>query len=285
MSTETATIEPTTTTTSEFTTPTPSTGIEPGSILATGDVAPPAMPQAPVEKPEYVPDKFWRDGKVDTEAMAKSYSGLEQLLGKKASAVVVPNEKSTPEEVAAFRKAIGVPETPDAYVEKIKPEALPEGIHFDENLAKVASEIAHKYNVPPAALRELTNLQIAQVQAMQQMATQEAIKELETGKQELAKVYGDQLPAKLELAKRAAATVGVNPSSRGFTDPDVVKGFITLAEKLSEDKLVSAESAGMGGGERAAKDIQTNPENPYYERYQNGDPEIVDLVRRYRMQG
>lgn len=282
MSTETATIEPTTTPTAEPTTP--STGIEPGSMLATGDVAPPSLPQAPAEKPEYVPDKFWREGKVDTEAMAKSYSGLEQLLGKKASAVIVPNEKSTPEEIAAYRKAVGVPETPDAYVEKIKPEALPEGIHFDENLAKVAGEIAHKYNVPPAALRELVSLQISQVQAMQQVATQEAIKELESGKHELAKVYGDQLPAKLELAKRAAATVGINPASRGFTDPDVVKGFIALAEKLSEDKLVSAEAAGTGGGERAAKDIQTNPDNPYYERYQNGDPEVVDLVRRYRMQ-
>jgi uncharacterized protein YggE len=30
-----------------------------------------------------------------------------------------------------------------------------------------------------------------------------------------------------------------------------------------------------------AKDIQTNPENPYYQRYRDGDADVVDLVRRY----
>jgi len=38
-------------------------------------------------------------------------------------------------------------------------------------------------------------------------------------------------------------------------------------------------------GRSAAKDIQTNPENPYYQRYKDGDPDVVDLVRRYIKEG
>jgi len=268
------------------TTETATPGLEPGNLLATGDVAPPALPSDPPAKPDYVPDKFWRDGQPDVEAMAKSYTGLEQLLGKKANAVMVPTDKSTPEEVAAYRKALGVPEKPEEYIERIKPEALPEGVHFDENLAKMASEIALKHNIPPAALKELAQLQVSQVQGLMQAATQGAMQELQAGEAELKKTYGEELPKKLDLAKRAAATVGINPASRGFTDPDVVKGFIALAEKLSEDKLVSSDSIGApGGGMSKAKEIQTNPDNPYYQRYQDGDPEVVDLVRRYMQQG
>ena len=60
-----------------------------------------AEPAEPVEKPEWLPEKFWREDKADVEALSKSYQGLEQLLGKKANSVPVPNDKSTPEEVSA----------------------------------------------------------------------------------------------------------------------------------------------------------------------------------------
>ena len=66
-----------------------------------------AEPAEPVEKPEWLPEKYWRNDKIDVESMAKGFNGLEQLLGKKANSVPVPNEKSTPEEVSAYRKAKG----------------------------------------------------------------------------------------------------------------------------------------------------------------------------------
>lgn len=42
-------------------------------------VTPPPNPDAP-QRPEWVPEKFWKDGKVDSEGMAKSYTELEQKL-------------------------------------------------------------------------------------------------------------------------------------------------------------------------------------------------------------
>lgn len=237
------------------------------------------MPAAE-DKPEFLPDKFWREGKADYEALAKSYTGLEQLLGKKANAVMVPNEKSTPEEIAAFRKAIGVPEKPDDYIPALKPEQLPEGVTFDENLAKAASSIAHKHNIPPAAMRELANLQMQQVQGMYQAINSMALQELETARTELKQVYGDKLNEKLDLAKRVAVSAGVPIDSKGFSDSNMVRFALWAAEKISEDKLVTAQSPILSSPAQQAKDIMRNPENPLHRRYLDHDPEIVDRVRR-----
>jgi hypothetical protein len=38
----------------------------------------PAKPETPVERPAHIPEKFWKDGKIDTEGWSKSYSELEK---------------------------------------------------------------------------------------------------------------------------------------------------------------------------------------------------------------
>lgn len=238
----------------------------------------PTEPSQPVEKPEWLPEKFWREDKADVEALSKSYQGLEQLLGKKANAVPVPNEKSTPEEVAAYRKAIGVPESPEGY--KLKPEQLPDGVTWDDSVAKRAAELAHRHNIPAAAMSELMKFDMERAALMNQAAASMIEQQLESGRAELQKVYGDKMPEKIELARRAAVTVGVDPSSQGFVDPQVVKAIVSLAEKLSDDRLVAGDQTGVSSTRARARDIMTNQSNPLYARYQEGDPETVDQVRR-----
>lgn len=236
------------------------------------------------DKPEWLPEKFWRNDTPDVESLAKSYQGLEQLMGKKAQAILPPNEKSTPEEIASFRKALGVPESPEGY-EIAKPQDLPEGVTWDDNVAKSVAEVAHKHNIPAAAMQELVKLDLQRAAQQNEAAAQMIHQQLDAGRQELQRVYGENLQSKIDLAKRAAATVGVDPSSQGFLDPNVVKGFIALAEKLSDDKLVEGGATTASSGQARAKDIQTNPANPLYSRYKDGDPEIVDQVRRMIVQG
>jgi hypothetical protein len=230
------------------------------------------------EKPEWLPEKFWRNDKADVESLSKSYQGLEQLLGKKANAIVPPTEKSSPEEVAAYRKAIGVPESPEGY--QLKPEQLPEGVTWDENVAKRAAELAHKHNVPAAAMQEFMKFDMERAALMNQAAAGMIEQQLEAGRAELQRVYGDKMPEKIELARRAAVTAGVDPSSQGFVDPQVVKAIVNLAEKLSDDKLVAGDQTGVSSTRARARDIMTNQSNPLYARYQEGDAEVVDQVRR-----
>lgn len=244
--------------------------------------APASVTDAPApavaEKPEWVPEKYWRNDKIDVESMAKGFNGLEQLLGKKANAIVPPNEKSTPEEISAYRKAIGVPESPEAY--NLKPEQLPEGVVWDENVAKRAAELAHKHHIPAAAMQEFMRFDMERAALMNQAAANMIEQQLESGRAELQKVWGDKMPEKIELARRAAVTAGVDPTSQGFVDPQVVKAIVNLAEKLSDDKLVAGDQTGASSTRARARDIMTNVSNPLYVRYQEGDAEVVDQVRR-----
>jgi len=237
-----------------------------------------AQPAEPVDKPDWLPEKYWRNDKIDVESMAKGFNGLEQLLGKKANSVPVPNEKSTPEEVAAYRKAIGVPESPEGY--KLKPEQLPQGVTWDDSVAKRAAELAHKHNIPAAAMSELMKFDLERAALMNQAAASMIETQLESGRAELQRVYGDKMPEKIELARRAAVTAGVDPSSQGFVDPQVVKAIVSLAEKLSDDRLIEGNQTGISSTRARARDIMTNESNPLYQRYQDGDAETVDQVRR-----
>ena len=237
-----------------------------------------AQPTEPVDKPEWLPEKFWTDKGPNVEAILKSYQGMEQLVGRKAQAVFPPTEKSTPEEVAEYRKAIGVPESPEGY--KLKPEQLPEGVSWDESVAKRAAELAYQHNIPAAAMSELMKFDMERAALMNQAAASMIETQLESGRAELQRVYGDKMPEKIELAKRAALTAGVDPSSQGFVDPQVVKAIVSLAEKLSDDVLVEGNQVGISSTKARATDIMTNPSNPLYNRYKDGDTEIVDQVRR-----
>jgi len=258
-----------------------------GSLLATppGTAAPAAEPGAPkpgsgepVAKPDWLPEKFWRDDKADIESLAKSYHGLEQLLGKKAHAVAVPNEKSTPEEVAAYRKALGIPESPDKY--DVKPERLPEGVAWDDATAKRVAEVAHKHNIPPSAVKELVALDIERAGAMNAAAAKMLADRKAAAVEDLRKTFGNELPTKLDLARRAAATAGIDPNDPGFESPAMVKFAIWAAQQIADDKLVEGKATSASSSQARARDIMVNPSNPLYQRYQNGDPEIVDQVRR-----
>jgi hypothetical protein len=262
------------------TAPAANTSVTTEGTLLSG--APASATDAPApavaEKPEWVPEKYWRNDKIDVESMAKGFNGLEQLLGKKANAIVPPNEKSTPEEISAYRKAIGVPESPEAY--NLKPEQLPEGVTWDDSVAKRAAELAHKHHIPAAAMQEFMKFDMERAALMNQAAAQMIETQLETGRAELQKVWGDKMPEKIELARRAAVTAGVDPTSQGFVDPQVVKAIVSLAEKLSDDKLVAGDQTGASSTRARARDIMTNQANPLYSRYQEGDAEVVDQVRR-----
>jgi hypothetical protein len=158
----------------------------------------------------------------DFGSLAKSHGELQQLLGKKSSAVNVPGEKSTPEEIAAFRKALGVPEKAEEY--GFKPEKLPDGVAWDDNSAKQFAAIAHKHHIPAAAMKELAAHQIAMEEARAQEGFRQMETELLNGKQQLQTAWGQNFEKNLNTAARVAKSIGLDPESPGLRDPAVVQG-------------------------------------------------------------
>lgn len=275
-----------------LTPPEPPTSPAPPVTPPAAPVPPVAPPAAPVGllNPDGTFAENWLDrlteslaeakptlGKFRTfEDLAKGYTSLESLMGKKANAVTIPNEKSPPEEIAAFRKAAGVPDAPDGY--NLKPEKLPEGLTWDDELGKGFAEIAHKHHIPAAAMQELTARFVASEEAKIAAYAQAAGAELEAGKAELRKEFGGNFEKNIQTATRIAKTVGLDPLSPGLRDPAVVKALVRFSGMISEDKIAALGASAQPGG-MTAKDIMTNPANPYHKRYQEGDSEVVGMVR------
>lgn len=262
-----------------------------------GDLNPPPVAGQQKSEPGWVkPDGSWEDGVFDRlpenlrdaratlekypgfPDLVKAHMGLRQRLGKGADAVLVPGQDASPEEVAAYRKAIGAPDAPEGYT--LKPEKLPEGVAWNDDLAKPFAAIAHKHNISQAAMQELVaeNLrqQTLQGETVGKMVEERRAENL--GK--LKEAWGQSFDKNLDLARRGAAIAGVDPNSEGFSDPNVVMAFSKLASKLSEDTLVRGEAPPTLAGPALAKEIRTNKAHPLHEKYQNGDQDTVDYLRR-----
>lgn len=220
-------------------------------------------------------------GRFKTVAdLAKSYRNMEALVGKKT---LVPTDKSTPEEVAAYRKALGIPDKVEDY--KIKPDTLPDGVGWNDENGRTFAKIALENNVPPAAMRAIVDeygkMRIVEMQAMAEEIDARKV----AGADSLRKTWGADFDKNLAVAQQAAKLAGVNADSFGFGDPEVVKGFVRLASQLSDDKLVAGGGTPQSGGKARAMDIMQNKTNPLFEKYQNGDPDTVEMVRAYLQQG
>ena len=213
--------------------------------------------------------------------MAKALANANALIGKKLG---VPNEKSSPEEVAAFRRSLGVPDSIEEY--KFAPDALPEGMTWDDNNVKNYAEIAHKHNIPPSAMKALVTehakMEHFKMQGMQAQIEKQHVEAVNT----LKKEWGGEFEKNIGLAKQAAKIAGVNANSQGFADPEVVRGFVRLSQMMSEDKVGRSMSGSeFMTGQARAKDIMSNPDNSWHKRYMEGDREAATLVTGLLKQG
>jgi hypothetical protein len=296
-----------TTTTEATTTPATTTGASESTTTA-ATTTPPAQTlipptTAPADAGGYVaPDGSFVQGWTDklpeelgesrasfgkfksVQDLAKSYTNLEKRLGKAATAVLVPGENATPEEKAAYRKAIGAFETVDEYA-KLQPESLPEGVAWNADLARPVLELAHEYSIPAEAVKKYLALRVQQEAGRTEVIGAELQKQLDDGTALLQKEWGTNYGSNIQRVAQAVRMVGLDPDTTpGLRDPETVKIIQRLSTKISDDEWRTA-TASTNSPAMSAKDIQTNPSNPLYERYQKGDAAVVAQVRDLLKQG
>lgn len=93
------------------------------------------------------------------QQLARSFHSAQGLIGKRGPNI--PGEGSSPEEIAAFNKALGVPEKPDDY----KFDA-PEGFKFDEARIAAWRKELHAAGVPAKAANKIVGSYIKEEQAI-----------------------------------------------------------------------------------------------------------------------
>lgn len=207
--------------------------------------------------------------------LLKGYQHASQALGKKG--IIIPTDKSTPEEIAAYRKAMGIPETADKY--DLKPEHIPDGLTWDDNLGKQFAEIAHKHGVPASAMKALSQHFATWQEGTIKALVADGNARAESIKAELTKEWGDKAPANFAKATAVAQKIGIDP--KNVRDPHFVRALVRFSELVSEGRFVQGDHASSirSPGEEA-KSIMTDKNHPLYERYQRGDKEAQTTVNR-----
>lgn len=182
-----------------------------------------------------------------------SYLNLEKKLAD-SRAVRIPDANSTPEEVAAWNKARGVPDTPDGYKIDVAP---PEGLELgdsDKAILQGLTAEAHKRGFDPAVVNfahEFFYQQAAEA-AAQQVAASETAKA--SAEKALRQEWGREYDANVRWANAAANQFGLEgvlnarlaDGSLLGDHPVLVKAMAQIGRVNAEDPFM-LQAANQGG--------------------------------------
>ena len=243
-----------------------------------------------------VPEKYWdREPTLSRHksigSLAQSLLEKESFIGKlsqnKGNLIEVPRDlpegatedqiQAHNEAMAKYRQSLGVPETPDGYDVKPPKEALPEGLEWKDEMVKPFLEIAHRNNIPPKAMREMTQAFIQNQVAERQAMVDAQNKAAAENDARLQDEWRGNFKENMEYVDRALSMLGYDPN-----DPNAItKALSRVGRQFSED------TAGINGhmvprieGPAWARAVQLGADpnlSSETQRYRNGDE---DMVRR-----
>ena len=150
-----------------------------------------------------------------------------ELEGKLGNSVTKPGENASAEEVEAFYRSLGKPESADKYSIEGDQAEMFRKMAYENNLTDAQAKAFYK------SLQEVGNNAIA----AQKAAFDAQAKDTQVA---LQKEYGKDYPTKIEMLKRGIATyggekLGAKLQQAGLLgDYEVVKLFIQLGEQSSE---------------------------------------------------
>lgn len=177
------------------------------------------------------------------EGLLKGAANLISFAGKKVEGVVVPNEGSTEQEIAEYRQAIGVPESPTAY--DLQPENMPEGMDWDSELAGEWSNVFHEAGISQAqaqkiaqAYSDITSKQLEQANATLDTRAQA---DMEAQRAAIQKQWGDKYDQNMQAAVNMANTLGFdmeNPQDiLAMRNPKVLNMMLERHSAMSEKNI------------------------------------------------
>jgi len=220
----------------------------------------------------------------------KSYLHSQKLVG--ADKIPVPNKMATDDDWNEVYKRLGRPNSPDEYQYQ-----LPEQNKLDDATLKAFSDQAHKLGLLPKQAQGI----IDYYNGLAQQSEQSASMQQETARLEaetvLRKEYGPAYDNKINAAKNLATnTLGaeflrdtvLQDGSRLGDNPQLVKAFATLAEKLSEDNLVQGDVASAMTIKEINDEISslTQPGSAYWNKTHINHKKAVEEVQRlYQLKG
>jgi hypothetical protein len=188
---------------------------------------------------------LWK-GHIDLSDKVKDYES------KLANAILKPGENATPEEMAAYRKAIGVPDKPEDY-QFTKPK-LPDGLPYDESIETWFRNTAYELDLSSSAaggLFEKWNGLMVDV-FNKQTADKKAY--VDSLMSDIKKEWGNDYNVKAEVAKRGQEKLISVATDQKFkewlgnykpeSNPMLFRLFSLVGENAMDTKFVEGKPPG-----------------------------------------
>ena len=179
----------------------------------------------------------------DYGTMVKNYVNAQSRLG---SSINLPGAEATPEEISAFHRKLGVPETAEGYKDAFTSAGM--SLEGEGTLALV--EAARAEGITPAAFvnllskyNEITGDMIAVDNAAREASTQDASKILRAE-------WGADYDKELGLAQQVVKTFGDDEftsalaASGAGNSPAVIKAFAAIGAALANGGFIDGSTVG-----------------------------------------
>lgn len=201
--------------------------------------------------PEALEGKF-----TSVKALAGSYANLEKAWGN-PNKVVIPGPTSTAEEIAGFRKALGVPGKPEEYgfakPDKLKVGdrelAVPDTL-WDKPTIEKFSAFAHAHGLTKPQADALIQFDLERNLSGSAQIEQQTREAFERGQADLKKEWGANYDAKLKVAQGGARALGGDELFNHplvQNDPVIIKALYKAGAAFGEKPNVGARIAGDNG--------------------------------------
>ncbi len=214
----------------------------------------------------------------DISSLVKGYAHLSKRLG---TAVNIPGKDAKVEDVAAFKTKLieaGVLPapigTPNDYA-ITKPDNLPKGMQWSDELTGKLATTLHKYQVPKEIVGELMALHMEALGG----ATGSVQIDLDQSIAALKKEFGEKYDERIEQVTRMIPGL-FSEESQAFiekmglsNDPKFISGLMRLAPLAMQDssflESLPVKGGAMTGEEALAEHgkVMTDPTHPHYAGY------------------
>lgn len=236
---------------------------------------------------ETISEEFRNDPNIskftEIDALAKSYINATRMIGQ--DKVAVPNENSTDDQWNEVYGKLGRPESADKYKLEVQSETAP----LDESAIKQFAENAHQLGLNNKQAQGILEFYKNSMEGSVQQARVDTETAQANAEQELRKEWGRSYD---ENIKKAGAIAKANMSedilnmelkdgTRIGDHPSVIKGFASIANLMSEDKLVSTESENVDRGtdyEAEISKLVNDRDGPYWNKAHPDHDKVVQQV-------
>lgn len=232
----------------------------------------------------------------DIPTLLKTHAHLSKRMG---SAINLPGADAKPEDVQALRTKLyeaGVFQAPPAdpkEYELNKPDLLPEGLRWSDELSGKFATVLHKHGVPKAAVQDLMPLYLEALGASAKSLKVDQDKAFASLKAE----HGEKYDERVEMVRRMTQGIFQDPEELAFFEetgigdhPKFLSVMMRLAPLAMQDSSFidsiptkGGEITGDAAREEYAK-VMSDPKHPMYEPLRRRDPKaeqyVNDLYRK-----